>query len=64
LKVPNGLPEDPALIDLSSEDQLRELYRVLLDIHIVEGCLMCPKCERKYPIIQSIPNMLLREDEV
>ena len=33
-------------------------------VHIKEGELVCPNCERKYKITHGIPNMLLHEDEV
>ena len=33
-------------------------------MHIVEGSLVCPNCDRKYAISEGIPNMLLHEDEV
>jgi len=35
-----------------------------MDVHVTEGALICPNCARRYPIKNSIPNMLLREDEV
>ena len=34
-----------------------------LQIHIINGALVCPNCGRKYPIINGIPNMLLNENE-
>ena len=38
--------------------------RRTLQIHIMEGALVCPNCARRYPIKNGIPNMLLNEDEV
>lgn len=35
-----------------------------LQIHILEGALVCPHCARAYPIAKGIPNMLLKEDEI
>jgi multifunctional methyltransferase subunit TRM112 len=39
-------------------------HRRTLQIHIMEGALVCPNCARRYPIKNGIPNMLLNEDEV
>ena len=36
----------------------------VVQIHVTEGALVCPHCERRYPIRNGIPNMLLNEDEV
>lgn len=33
-------------------------------VHVIEGCLVCPKSGRRFPITNGIPNMLLHEDEV
>ncbi|RYG46238.1 Trm112 family protein [archaeon] len=35
-----------------------------LQLHIMEGALVCPNCERAYPIHKGIPNMVLAEDEL
>ena len=33
-------------------------------VHVVEGCLVCPKSGRRFLINNGIPNMLLHEDEI
>jgi multifunctional methyltransferase subunit TRM112 len=43
---------------------LLSLHKVLFDIHIVEGFLICPDTGRRFPIKNSIPNMILHEDEI
>jgi multifunctional methyltransferase subunit TRM112 len=43
---------------------LVSLHKVLFDIHIVEGFLICPDTGRRFPIKNSIPNMILHEDEI
>lgn len=52
------------MVDEINDSHLVDLHRFLLDTHIEEGDLVCPACERVYPIQKGIPNMLLREDEV
>lgn len=37
---------------------------IALQLHIMEGALVCPNCERAYPIHKGIPNMVLAEDEL
>lgn len=54
-------PEQPEMMD---DDLLRNLHHVLLEIHIVEGAMICPNCKHIYPILNGIPNMLLAEHEI
>ncbi|KAF7312151.1 hypothetical protein MIND_00227600 [Mycena indigotica] len=65
--------EWPALVsssrelgDTSLSDQLPEmlddaflktLHRVLFEIHVEEGVMICPNCSHHYPISNGIPNM-------
>lgn len=46
------------------ERLLADLHRVLFDIHVQEGSLVCPDTGRKFPVKQGIPNMVLHEDEI
>ena len=59
-----GLPAhyNPSLS--SNEDFLRIVHHCLLEVRLVEGFLICPESQRRFPVNNSIPNMLLREDEV
>jgi multifunctional methyltransferase subunit TRM112 len=56
--LPESKPDSP------DEALLKQLHHVLLESRVLNGKLVCPGCERVYPIIDSIPNMLLTEDEV
>jgi multifunctional methyltransferase subunit TRM112 len=58
VELPETLPSEP-------DDQFLEtLHHVLLDIHLIEGFLICPSSGRRFPVRQSIPNMILHEDEI
>ncbi|KAJ1449640.1 hypothetical protein M885DRAFT_534970 [Pelagophyceae sp. CCMP2097] len=57
------LPPLPA-DDARDDAFLREVHHALLEVHIVEGALLCPKTGRRFPITNGIPNMLLHEDEI
>jgi multifunctional methyltransferase subunit TRM112 len=63
------LPELPSVCP-ASEELLADsalcdsIHRVLMDIHITEGNLICPSTGRKYGVVDGIPNMVLHEDEV
>ncbi|KOS15515.1 hypothetical protein Malapachy_2420 [Malassezia pachydermatis] len=61
-----SLPEDmPDFLSKEpSEEFLRTLHHVLLEIHVSEGEMVCPNCEHVYPIRSGIPNMLLAEHEI
>jgi multifunctional methyltransferase subunit TRM112 len=43
---------------------MKKLHTILLDIHIVEGHLICPDTGRRFKISNGIPNMILHEDEI
>ena len=58
--LPVAPPPDPA----SDEAFLKSLHDLIMDVHIVEGALVCPNCARRYAIKQGIPNMLLSETEL
>lgn len=52
--------------DAKKEDEefLRRVHHVLLDVHVIEGALVCPDTGRRFVIKDSVPNMLLHEDEI
>ncbi|KAG8218084.1 hypothetical protein J3R82DRAFT_3588 [Butyriboletus roseoflavus] len=54
-------PEQPEMTD---DEFLQKLHHVLLEIHVVEGVMVCPNCKHSYPISNGIPNMLLAEHEI
>ncbi|KAG5186054.1 hypothetical protein JKP88DRAFT_162383 [Tribonema minus] len=63
-----GLPEDmlpEAVSDalLGDEAFLRALHRVLMDVHVVAGALVCPESGRRFPIAHGIPDMMIAEGE-
>ena len=62
-----GIAELPESIPSNFEQDesfLRSVHALVMDVHVTEGAMVCPNCSRKYPIKNSIPNMLLRDDEV
>ena len=58
-----SLPEQLTPELLRSEDVLRAVHHVLLEVVVVEGALVCPESGRRFPVSKGIPNMLLRHDE-
>ncbi|GAX26934.1 multifunctional methyltransferase subunit TRM112 [Fistulifera solaris] len=59
-KLPSTLPENIS----NDENLVNDLYFVLFDVHVKNGCLVCPATQRKFPIKDGIPNMILHEDEI
>lgn len=57
-ELPTELPSEP------DDETLSNLHRVLMDIHVIQGTLVCPDTGRRFPIKEGIPNMILHEDEV
>ena len=69
------LPKDMDVISLNDESSksdnqelhdatIANLHRVLFDIYLVEGWLVCPDTGRRFPVKDCIPNMILHEDEI
>lgn len=61
-----SLGEFPETIShpISDEKILSLVHTALMDIHILEGNLVCPDTGRRFPIKEGIPNMILHEDEI
>lgn len=60
----DNLPKDLLPEYENDIDFLKKVHHILLEIDIINGELICPETGRKFPINNSIPNMLLNEDEV
>ena len=43
-------------------DLLQLIHRLLFNVHVQSGHLLCPECGRQYPIDRGIPNMVLQEE--
>ncbi|EAW11120.1 RNA methylation protein TRM112 [Aspergillus clavatus NRRL 1] len=54
--LPEKRPEGEALND---EQTLKDLHRLLLETHILEGKLVCGNCGHEYMIKEGIANFLL-----
>ena len=59
-ELPPAMPENAG----EDEDFLKSVHSLVMDVHVMEGSLVCPNCGRAYVIKRGIPNMLLQEDEV
>ncbi|CDI82549.1 hypothetical protein, conserved [Eimeria acervulina] len=63
-KLGIDLPPTVSESDKDDENFLRAFQSAVLDLEIMEGKLVCPTCQREYPVSKGIPNMLLQDDEV
>jgi uncharacterized protein YbaR (Trm112 family) len=56
----------PALTDELKADPLflERLHRMLVEFEVIEGKLVCPLCQRVYPIVDGIPNIKMFHSEV
>mmetsp|Transcript_13919 Transcript_13919/g.39583 ORF Transcript_13919/g.39583 Transcript_13919/m.39583 type:complete len:122 (+) Transcript_13919:3-368(+) len=57
------LPQEATEEMLDDEEFVRQLHHALMEVHVLEGSLVCPETGRKFPINKGIPNLLLNEDE-
>ncbi|CAH4028700.1 unnamed protein product [Pieris brassicae] len=60
----DGLPQTIEPKFEENNEFLKKVHRVLLEVDIEEGNLVCPESGRRFPISKGIPNMLLTEAEV
>jgi multifunctional methyltransferase subunit TRM112 len=58
------LPAAPPPAPGSDPAFLKSLHDLVMDIHVMEGQLVCPNCARAYPVSNGIPNMLLTDEEL
>ena len=64
-QLPTTLPERSEQDgDWNDDDLLAKLHTAIMDVHVMEGNLVCPDTGRKFPIKEGIPNMILHEDEI
>ena len=58
VNIPDNRPSE---ID---DDLMNMLHRLIFEIDILEGNLKCSSCDRLYPIIDGIPNLILDDKEI
>ncbi|ORX33620.1 hypothetical protein BD324DRAFT_638926, partial [Kockovaella imperatae] len=51
-----SLPEEQP--EMLSEEFLKALHHVLMEMHVEEGKMICQGCGHIYPIANGIPNMV------
>ena len=64
LSVPLLPSSLPVKVEELSALELQGLHTLLMDVHVIEGALVCPATGRRFVITDGIPNMLLLEDEL
>ncbi|KAJ1633990.1 hypothetical protein T492DRAFT_589626 [Pavlovales sp. CCMP2436] len=53
-QLPNAVPDNHA----EDEAFLKGLHHVLVEIEVMEGQLVCPETNKKFPIKGGIPSMI------
>lgn len=59
-ELPTRLPHTSTL----QEETVAMYHKVLFDVHLMNGHLVCPDTGRRFPVKDGIPNMILHEDEI
>ena len=49
---------------LQDKDVLEYLHKILFEVEIEDGNLVCANCGREYMIKRGIPDMVLKDDEI
>ena len=63
LGIGNQLPVTPPS-EATAEAVPTVTHHALVEIEEIEGELICPETELKFPISKGIPNVLPNEDEI
>jgi len=53
-----GLPLEFNTSLCEDHEMLQAMHNLLLDMHVTKGVLICSESGRRFPIINSIPNMM------
>lgn len=56
-KLPVECPKDFG----NNEEFLKTIFFAISNVIVETGTLTCPHCAKVYPIINSIPNMIVRD---
>ena len=51
-------------INTQPEEFIRLLHKVLLEMDVTQGEMVCSNCQHSYQINEGIPNMLLGAHEI
>ncbi|XP_020910936.1 multifunctional methyltransferase subunit TRM112 homolog A-like [Exaiptasia diaphana] len=65
--VKNGFPlkiESENIVVNEVDFNAEFISRMIPKVEVQEGNLVCPESDRKFPVKNGIPNMLLNDDEV
>ena len=60
----SGLPQELVPELAGDVGFLQAIHRLLLDVHIIEGSMICPESGRAFSINDGVPNMMLPESDV
>ena len=58
-----GLPSELDPANLEDNSFLEAIHHLLLDIHILDGFLVCPESGRRFPVKDGIPDMMIPESD-
>ena len=58
-----GFPEQFDSAFLADSTFLEAMHNLLIDFHVVDGCLVCPVTQYRYEIKNKIPNMKVNEKD-
>ena len=53
-----GFPDNINDELINDDDFIQALHHLLLDIHIIEGTLICPETGYRFPIHEGIPSLM------
>ncbi|CAG9331502.1 unnamed protein product [Blepharisma stoltei] len=58
LRLGHELPDNITEADHQNSELIQRIFDILFNVEIQTGELLCPNCNRTYPIEKGIPNML------
>ena len=59
-----GMPAKLNTAVLEDPSFLKAVHNLLLDIHVLNGTLVCPETGKRFPIVGEVPNMTMKEADL
>jgi len=64
VKAEDAMEEGDERPEHEDEGVIKKVHHLLLEVHVQDGQMVCPSCQRIFYIKDGIPNMLLAEHEI
>ncbi|MEN2498590.1 MAG: hypothetical protein MHMPM18_002873 [Marteilia pararefringens] len=64
IEIPENFPNQFSEQIFENDEQMKFFHHLLFEIDIIEGVLCCEESKKEFPIVDGIPNMILKPEEI